>query len=170
MAEINIKVNGELKTMSVEKSDSLLSILRDKLDLVGAKEGCGYGVCGSCTVIMNGKPVTSCTVRGPEKMNDAEVKTIEGLTGPAGELHPIQQAFVEAGAVQCGFCTPGMVLRLYWLFGEKPDATEMEIADALKGHLCRCTGYETIIKAAIAARDMLKGKEKGNIVLECERI
>ena len=116
---INITVNGINHIFNIDKTDTLLYVLREKLDLTGAKYGCGYGKCGACTVVMNGEPVASCTVRG-EKMNGASVITIEALS--VNGLHPIQSAFVETGAVQCGFCSPGIIMRLYALFNKNIDA------------------------------------------------
>jgi carbon-monoxide dehydrogenase small subunit len=152
---IKIKVNGMEKQLSISGDETLLDILRDQLDLTGAKEGCGYGRCGTCTVVVNGKAVTACTLRGKAKLDGIEVLTIEGLT--AGfELHPIQQAFLDAGAVQCGFCTPGFVLRLYALFQTNLQASPDEIKQELARHLCRCTGYETIMDAALLAQQRLQ--------------
>lgn len=144
---INITVNGMKHLVDCEKSSSLLEILRDHLGLMGAKEGCGYGECGACTVIMNGKAVAACTVRNTAKINDSEIITIEGLADEAGNLHPLQAAFVEAGAIQCGFCTPGFIMRLYALFDVNPAASHQEIREVLAKNLCRCTGYEAIWEA-----------------------
>ena len=154
---ITLTVNGVRRTVSCTAKESLLEILRDALDLTGAKEGCGYGACGSCTVVVNGEAVKACTLRGREKLEGIEVLTIEGLADPEGNLHPIQEAFLRAGAVQCGFCTPGFILRLYALFKSKPGATEEEIKVALSENLCRCTGYEAIWEAALLAQEMMKG-------------
>ena len=153
MAEIiNITVNGIKHKIACTGKESLLEILREHLGLTGAKEGCGYGVCGSCTVIVNGKAVTSCTLRGKDKLEGIEVLTIEGLAEKNGELHPIQKSFLEAGAVQCGFCAPGFILRLYALFTKNPYASKDEIREALSKRLCRCTGYEAIWEAALLAQ------------------
>jgi len=132
----------------------LVDVLRDQFGLTGTKIGCGVGQCGACTVIMNGEPVTSCTVLA-EKAEGSEVLTIEGLA-KGGQLHPIQEAFIKAGAVQCGFCTPGLIMRLYALFSKNPDADETSIKDALVKHICRCTGYESILEAALLAQKELK--------------
>jgi carbon-monoxide dehydrogenase small subunit len=148
---ISMTVNGVKRTIRCTRNKSLLEILRDYLDLTGAKEGCGYGACGSCTVVVNGEAVNACTLRGKDKLEGIEVLTIEGLADPEGNLHPIQKAFLEAGAVQCGFCTPGFIMRLYALFRKKPNASQEEIRDALSKHLCRCTGYEAIWEASLAA-------------------
>jgi carbon-monoxide dehydrogenase small subunit len=154
---ITVTVNGVRRTVSYEAKENLLEILRDALDLTGAKEGCGYGVCGSCTVVVNGEAIKACTLRGKEKLEGIEVLTIEGLADPEGNLHPIQEAFLRAGAVQCGFCTPGFIMRLYALFKNNPGATEDEIKEALSENLCRCTGYEAIWEAALLAQELLKG-------------
>lgn len=152
---IDITVNEIAYSVACEKGASLLEILRDHLGLMGAKEGCGYGKCGTCTVIMNGEAVTACTIRSLAKINGSEIKTIEGLTDAEGTLHPLQMAFVEVGAIQCGFCTPGFVMRLYALFEDQPDASEDELRETLSKNLCRCTGYEAIWEAAIQYQKQL---------------
>ena len=154
---ITLRVNGVKHTVTCAGKESLLEILRDHLELTGAKEGCGYGACGSCTVVVNGEAVTSCTLKTKEKLEGIEVVTIEGLADPDGTLHPIQKSFLEAGAVQCGFCTPGFIMRLYALFTKNPDASEEVIREALSKHLCRCTGYEAIWEAALLAQKKLNG-------------
>jgi carbon-monoxide dehydrogenase small subunit len=155
---ITLTVNGVLRTVPYGAKESLLEILRNALDLTGAKEGCGYGACGSCTVVVNGEAVKACTLRGKEKLDGIEVLTIEGLADLDGSLHPIQEAFLRAGAVQCGFCTPGFIMRLYALLKDKPDATEEEIRKTLSENLCRCTGYEAIWEAALLAQKLMKEK------------
>ncbi|KPK46183.1 MAG: hypothetical protein AMK74_01060 [Nitrospira bacterium SM23_35] len=154
MPTITLTVNGSLHTVEIEEGRvTLLDVLREKLDLTGAKLGCGVGQCGSCTVIMNGEAVTSCTVLA-KNADGAEILTVEGLSD-GYTLHPIQEAFIEAGAVQCGFCTPGLIMRTYDLLTKKPDASNEEIVEALNKHLCRCTGYETILEAVkLAQRKM----------------
>lgn len=155
MRVLNLTVNGVNRTVHLEEGRVMLSsVLRDSLGLTGVKVGCGTGQCGSCTVVMNGKAMTSCTVLA-EKAEGATVLTIESLS-EGGELHPIQQAFVEADAIQCGFCTPGLIMRLYALFAENPDADEAAIAGELDKHLCRCTGYENIVKAAKLAQEKIR--------------
>jgi len=154
---ITLTVNGVRRSVPCAATESLLEILRDALDLTGTKEGCGHGACGSCTVVVNGEAVKACTVRGKEKLEGIEVLTVEGLADPEGSLHPIQEAFLRAGAVQCGFCTPGFIMRLYALFRNQPEATEDEIRAALSENLCRCTGYEAIGEAALLAQKLLKG-------------
>ena len=143
MERLSLKINGTTHRVPVD--GSFLTFLRDELGLVGAKNGCGTGECGSCTVLVNGKARRSCTLK-LEKLDGAEITTIEGLSGE-GELHPIQRAFLENGAVQCGFCTPGMILSVKALLDRNPRPTEKEIRAALQGNLCRCTGYLPIIRA-----------------------
>lgn len=143
---IQFKLNGESVEIAVEPSLTLLQVLRDELELTGTKEGCGMGECGACTVLVNGKAVNSCIFPIMEA-NGTSITTIEGLADVDGNLHPLQRSFVENGAVQCGFCTPGMVLSAKALLDENPDPTEEEIRNAISGNLCRCTGYLQIIQA-----------------------
>lgn len=152
---IELTVNGKQHTVDVEPQERLLDTLRLKLKLTGAKEGCGEGECGACTVIMNGEAVNSCMVLAYQARN-AEILTIEGLARNGG-LDEVQQAFVNNGAVQCGYCTPGMVLSTKALLLKKSNPTEDEIKEALAGNLCRCTGYVNIIKAVKAAAAALNG-------------
>ncbi len=147
--QINFKVNGREISIALDWNKKLLDILRDDLNLTGTKRGCDSGVCGACTVIVNKKAVKSC-VFSAKKLEGAEVLTIEGLT--AKQIKPIQTALVESGAVQCGFCTPGIVMELFALFTANPDCTDEELLKKLDKHLCRCTGYEAIIDGAMAAR------------------
>ena len=142
---INFKVNGKGYDLAVEPNKTLVDLLRYDVGLTGTKKGCGTGECGSCTVIFNGKPVNSCLVLAIQA-NGAEILTIEGLKPPLG-LHPLQQAFVDKGAIQCGFCTPGMILSASSLLNQNPNPTEAEIRTALSGNLCRCTGYQKIVEA-----------------------
>jgi aerobic carbon-monoxide dehydrogenase small subunit len=142
---INFKVNGKGYDLAVEPNKTLVDLLRYDLGLTGTKKGCGTGECGSCTVIFNGKPVNSCLVLAIQAKG-AEILTIEGLKPPQG-LHPLQQAFVDKGAIQCGFCTPGMILSASSLLQSNPNPTEAEIRTALSGNLCRCTGYQKIVEA-----------------------
>lgn len=151
---IRIKVNGEDYSLYVEPQKTLLQLLREDLELTGTKEGCNEGDCGACSVIFNNKLVNSCLVLAVEADN-AVVETIEGLH-TSEKLHPIQQAFVESGAVQCGFCTPGMVLASKSMLQEKPNPTKEEIKDYLSGNLCRCTGYVKILDAVESAKELLK--------------
>ena len=142
---IRLTVNGEVYELLVEPNKTLLQLLREDLDLTGTKEGCSEGDCGACSVIFDGKVVNSCLVLAVET-NDGEVMTIEGVQ--AGEtLHPIQEAFIEKGAVQCGFCSPGMIMATKAMLDEIPDPSEAEIKHYLEGNLCRCTGYKKILDA-----------------------
>jgi len=157
---VNLTVNGLKYSVICEKSESLLDILRDHLGLMGTKEGCGYGECGSCTVILNGEAVTACTMRDKDKIEGSEIMTIEGLADKEGSLHPLQKAFVESRAIQCGFCTPGFIMRLYALFNENPNASNDEVREAMSNNLCRCTGYETLWEAALLyQKRMLSDKD-----------
>jgi carbon-monoxide dehydrogenase small subunit len=148
-ADLVLHVNGEARTVSAHPAERLLDVLRDKLHLTGAKEGCGTGQCGACTVLMDGRPVASCMVLVCDAVG-REITTIEGIA-PPGELHPLQEAFLEHGAVQCGFCTPGMILSAKALLDESPNPTDDDIARALAGNLCRCTGYRKILEAVRSA-------------------
>ena len=136
--------------MEIESHLTLLQVLRDRLGLTGTKEGCGMGECGACTVLLDGKTVNSCIYPALEA-EGKNVTTIEGVADARGGLHPIQKAFVEYGAVQCGFCTPGMVLSAKALLDENPKPTEEEIRNGIAGNLCRCTGYLQIVEAIKAA-------------------
>jgi carbon-monoxide dehydrogenase small subunit len=132
-----------------------LDLLREDLNLTGAKEGCGKGECGACTILLDGKPVTSCILPAA-KLDGRSVVTIEGLKGENGELHPIQQAFLDTGAVQCGFCTPGMILSTKALLDNNPAPTVPEVEIALSGNICRCTGYGKIVEAVLLSADRMK--------------
>jgi carbon-monoxide dehydrogenase small subunit len=156
--EISLTVNNRKFSMDVDPNDSLLRILRDRLQLTGTKNGCSSGHCGACTVVMNGKAVKACLQRA-KKINGADVTTIEGISPRklGGKLHIIQQAFIDTTAVQCGFCTPGYIMELYALFNSNLDATKAEIEASLDNrHLCRCTGYKPILDAALLAQNRLK--------------
>jgi len=142
---INLTINGQKMTVEVESQRTLLELLRDQLSFTGVKEGCGDGECGACTVLMDGQPVRSCLILAVEAQN-TEILTIEGLATGDG-LHPLQQSFVKEGAVQCGFCTPGFILAAKALLDRHPHPTDQQIREAMGGHLCRCTGYETIFLA-----------------------
>jgi carbon-monoxide dehydrogenase small subunit len=148
--QIQLKVNGLAYKKEVEPRRTLLELIREDLELTGAKEGCGLGECGTCTVLLDGKPIKSCITLAVQA-NGREVTTIEGMEGADGALHPIQQAFIDHGAIQCGFCTPGMVLSAKALLDEKPKPTEMEVKQAIAGNLCRCTGYQKIVEAILSA-------------------
>ena len=152
---ISFKLNGKDYTLTVPTNTTLLQIIRDKVKLTGTKRGCAKGECGACTVIFNGKIVDSCLVLAP-KVDGAEITTVEGI-GTFDNPHPIQKAFVEEGAVQCGFCTPGFVVSSYALLSKMPKPTEEEIREGLSGNLCRCTGYIKIIEAVKKASEELNG-------------
>lgn len=159
MNVLEMVVNGIPRTVVLEEGRVMLvDVLRDSLGLMGTKVGCGAGQCGSCTVVMNGAAVLSCVVPAT-KAQGAEIVTIEGLAKD-GKLHPIQEAFIEAGAIQCGFCTPGLVMRLYALLDKAPDTLDEVLEEVLNKHLCRCTGYETIWNAAMIARKKMQEKKK----------
>ena len=147
---IHFTLNGEPIEIEIESHLTLLQLLRDKLELMGTKEGCGMGECGTCTVLLDGKTINSCIFPALE-VDGKKVTTIEGLTDSQGNLHPIQRAFIEFGAIQCGFCTPGMVLSAMGLLDGNPKPTEEEIRNGIAGNLCRCTGYLQIIQAIKAA-------------------
>lgn len=150
---IKVEVNDEKYVLEVTSKETLLEMLRQRLFLTGTKEGCGTGDCGACTVIMNGRPVNSCLVLACET-DGSTITTVEGLAKD-GKLHPLQESFINEGSVQCGFCSPGMIMSAKALLDEKPNPTENEISTAIAGNLCRCTGYHKIIKAVkTAARKM----------------
>lgn len=151
--EVRLIVNGESYLVSIEPNETLLDVLRNKLGLTGTKKGCDAGDCGACTVLIDGKSVPSCLVLAVSARGK-EITTIEGLAD--GEnLHPLQQAFIDHFAVQCGFCTPGMILSAKALLDENPNPTEEEVRLALAGNLCRCTGYHKIVEAVLAAKDRI---------------
>jgi aerobic carbon-monoxide dehydrogenase small subunit len=147
--DLEMRVNGVDYSLEVEPRKTLLELLRDDLNLTGAKEGCGLGECGTCTVLLDGKPVKSCITLAVQA-GGGEVTTIEGVERPDGSLHPIQQAFINHGAIQCGFCTPGMVLSAKALIDTNPHPTELEVRRAIAGNLCRCTGYQKIVEAILS--------------------
>jgi len=153
--EISFTLNGSPVTLSVSAHKRLLDVLRDDLDLCGTKEGCGEGECGACTVIVDGRAVNACLYPAPE-LAGRQVVTIEGLVGPNNELSVIQKTFVQGGAIQCGFCSPGMIMATKALLDENPDPTDEEIRAALLGNLCRCTGYVQILEAVRLAADKLE--------------
>jgi carbon-monoxide dehydrogenase small subunit len=153
--EIKFVLNGKPYEMSIPPWRTLLEVIRDDLKLTGTKEGCGQGECGSCTVIMGGKTVNSCLVPALEAEGQ-EITTIEGLA-EAAALHPIQEAFVEQSGMQCGFCTPGMIISAKFLLDRNPSPSESEIRDGIAGNFCRCTGYTKIIESISAAAEAMKG-------------
>ncbi len=147
--KIQLNVNGFRYEGEVEPRRTLLEFLREDLELTGTKEACGLGECGTCTVLLDGKPIKSCITLAVQA-NGREVTTIEGLEKPDGTLHPIQQAFIDHGAIQCGFCTPGMVLTAKAFLDENPRPTELDVRKAISGNLCRCTGYRKIVEAILS--------------------
>jgi aerobic carbon-monoxide dehydrogenase small subunit len=153
---VTTTVNGEARTVDdVWEGESLLYVLRERMGLPGSKNACEQGECGSCTVYLDGLPVCACLVAAGQA-EGREIGTVEGLADGA-ELHPIQQAFVEAGAVQCGFCTPGLLVQTHDLLSHEPQPTDPQIREALAGNLCRCTGYEKILDAVRLAAGRLAG-------------
>lgn len=145
LKNITLLVNGEVHEVEVDPADRLVDVLRDPIGLTGTKKGCGTGDCGACTVLMDWRPVTSCLVLAMSA-EGKPVETVESLAAD-GELHPLQQAFIDHGAVQCGFCTPGLLISAKVLLEENPHPSKAEIRAAIAGNLCRCTGYVNIIRA-----------------------
>lgn len=152
---ISFTLNGDAVTAEVPPSWTLLKTLREYFELTGAKEGCGAGECGACTVIVDGEAVNSCLYPVPEVEGKA-VTTIEGIAGKDGTLHPLQQAFIENNGVQCGFCTSGMIMSAKSLLDQNPALTEGDIRKAIAGNLCRCTGYVQIVESIEKAAEMMK--------------
>jgi len=155
MKDIKLVINGKPYELSVPPWRTLLEVIREDLKLTGTKEGCGQGECGSCTVIMGGKTVNSCLVPAVEADNK-EITTIEGLAD-GDNLHPIQEAFVTQVGMQCGFCTPGIIMSAKALLDENPSPTEIEIREGIAGNFCRCTGYTKIIESIGVAAESMKG-------------
>jgi carbon-monoxide dehydrogenase small subunit len=155
MSKINVIVNGRLYSGDISPSLRLVDFLREELKLKGTKEGCSEGECGACTVIMDGMTVNSCLILAAS-CNNSEITTIEGVG--AEELHPIQKAFLEAGAVQCGYCIPGMVLSAKAILDKNLEASEEEIKEGISGNLCRCTGYQKIVEGVQLAQEYMKGR------------
>ena len=153
---ITVKVNGVEYEREVDPKRLLVDFLRDDLELIGTHVGCEHGFCGACTVLLNGRSVRSCLMFAVQA-DGAEIMTVEGLAED-GKLHPLQEAFREHHALQCGFCTPGMLIVTYELLKDNPDPTEEEVRLAVAGVLCRCTGYKQIIDAVMAAAPKMRGK------------
>jgi len=153
-ARVRFRVNGQDIELDIEPMATLLDILREQLGLTGTKKGCGAGDCGACTVIMDKKAILSCLTPAMQ-VTGREITTVEGLSRN-GELHPLQEAFIECGAVQCGFCTPGMLLSAKALLDQNPSPTQEEVRMAISGNLCRCTGYKKIIDAIMLASKRMK--------------
>lgn len=155
---IEVTINGERHELALEPYRSLLDVLRNEVGLTGTKKGCDVGDCGACTVLLDGKPVNSCLVLGVE-VGGCTVVTIEGLQSGPERLHPLQDSFMQHGAAQCGFCTPGFIMMAKALLDENPAPTEDEIRFGIAGNICRCTGYTKIVAAIqTAAKDMAEGK------------
>ncbi|HOD76280.1 MAG: (2Fe-2S)-binding protein [Syntrophorhabdus sp.] len=152
---ITLTVNDTEYEVAVAPNKTLTQVLREDLNLLGTKEGCGVGDCGACTVVLDGKPVNSCLVLAVQA-DGSRIKTIEGVAH-GDSLHPVQETFVELGAIQCGFCTPGMILSATSLLEKNPHPTEQEVRQALSGNLCRCTGYQKIVEAVQEASRRMKG-------------
>ena len=152
---ITCTVNGEEHSVLADTRDTLLDLLRERIGLTGTKEGCGNGNCGACTVLIDGAPVTACLMLAQEAPHH-DIVTIEGISDH-GKLHPIQQALIERGGTQCGFCTPGIVLSAKSLLDDNPNPTAQEIRHAIAGNLCRCTGYDKIVEAIAAAATEMRG-------------
>jgi aerobic carbon-monoxide dehydrogenase small subunit len=153
---VSFKLNGRLQEIEVEPHELLLDVVRDRLGLTGAKRSCDVEVCGSCTVLVDGRPVSACTTLAFE-VRGRSVLTIEGLA-ENGKLHPLQEAFIEHGGFQCGFCTPGMILAAKALLDEIPNPTIEELKHFMHGNLCRCTGYKKIIESIMAAAKKMRSK------------
>jgi carbon-monoxide dehydrogenase small subunit len=155
MNKVNIKVNGCFYEREISSSLRLVDFLREELKLKGTKEGCSEGECGACTVIVDGKTVNSCLVLAAS-CNNSEITTIEGIGSE--EMHPLQKAFIDVGAVQCGYCIPGMILSAKAILDKDLEVTEEQIREGISGNLCRCTGYQKIVEGVALARDYIKGR------------
>jgi len=151
----DLKVNGEIETITAPAEEKLLTVLRERLQLTGAKRGCDQGVCGTCTVLINGEPMRGCLTIAA-LCEDVEITTIESLATPEA-LDVVQQSFVDNGGIQCGFCSSGMILTVSSILKSNPEAGEAEIREGISGNICRCTGYQKIISSALQAADQLKG-------------
>ena len=154
MKDLNLRVNGEPIHLFIEEDETLLEVLRNRLLLTGTKQGSGECQCGHCTVLLNGKAVNSCLTLALEA-EGGEVLTIEGLAR-GDQLHPVQKAYIDAGAIQCGYCTPGMILAIYALLQENSDPSEEQIREGIKGVMCRCTGYYKVVEAVHRAAAEVK--------------
>lgn len=157
MERLNVTVNGKFMSVDVDPSIRLVDFLRDNLFLTGTKIGCGKGECGACTVIMNGKAVTSCIIP-VMRAEGAIIETIEGVA-KGEKLHPLQEEFIDKGAIQCGFCTPGFIMSAKALIDENPEPTKEEVREALGGNICRCTGYVKIEEAVLSAAERIRKGE-----------
>lgn len=165
---ITLIVNGTPRKLEVASNELLLNAIRDRLSLTGAKYGCGIGECGACTVLVDGAPTLACLTLAVA-VDGSSIVTIEGIANEAGGLHPVQEAFVEEGAIQCGFCTPGMVVLAKSLLDENPSPTEQEIREHMSGNICRCTGYTSIIRAvqhSVQSQDGGNGSRGGEVTID----
>ena len=154
---LQFTVNGKEAAEFVEPGALLVDVLRDKLSLTAAKVGCGQGTCGACTVLIDGEVQLSCLVPA-QRAEGRSVTTLEGLSD-GNEMHPLQRAFAEGFAVQCGFCAPGMIMAAKWLLDSNPNPTRVEVVDAISGNICRCTGYEAIVNAILSAAADMRGRK-----------
>jgi carbon-monoxide dehydrogenase small subunit len=159
VVNIILEIGGKKKELAVDEDELLVDVLRNRLGLLGVKKGCEEGECGACSILMNGKLVNSCLVLAAAA-DGASIMTIETLGWP-GRLHPIQKAFADGGAVQCGYCTPGMIMAAKALLDEVPNPSEAEIRDAIAGNLCRCTGYQKIVSSIMNAAELLRKEKAG---------
>lgn len=155
---IELRVNGQLYSADIEQSETLLHTLRDRLNLTGTKEGCGTGDCGACTVVVDGQALNACLLLAI-RMQGKDILTIEGLAED-GSLHPLQQAFIERGGLQCGYCTPGMLLSAKALIDRNGNPTDAEIRTAIAGNLCRCTGYTKIVESIRAGAETIRAQKE----------
>ncbi|HVC26852.1 MAG TPA: (2Fe-2S)-binding protein [Nitrososphaerales archaeon] len=160
MTTVKVRVNGKGETKDVEPRLLLVDFLREELGLTGTHVGCDTTNCGACTILLDGRSVKSCTMFAVQA-DGREITTIEGMQDASGELHPIQRAFWENHGLQCGYCTPGMVMQAAWLLRENPDPTEQEIRLGISGNLCRCTGYQNIVKSVKEAAKAMRSDGKG---------
>jgi len=156
--KVELNVNDRIYEVDAEPHETLVQVLRDRIGLTGTKRGCDVGGCGACTVLLDGQPVYSCMVFAA-RAEGKKITTIEGLA-KNGKLHPVQGAFIKYGAIQCGYCTPGMILSAKALLEQNPDPTEEEVKDAIAGNICRCTGYVKIVEAILAAAQEMKKGER----------
>jgi aerobic-type carbon monoxide dehydrogenase small subunit (CoxS/CutS family) len=152
---LTLRVNGHTQRVKARSQHTLLDVLRNELKLFGTREGCGVGMCGSCTVLVDGQPMSSCLLLAA-LAEQREIITIEGLQGPLGELHPVQQAYIDHTGFQCSYCTPGFILSTVALLREKPDVSEEEAREYLSGNLCRCGSYVKILQSVLDARDRMR--------------